>query len=220
MARQAQAADVTFRAAVADCAYGDVDDFRGELRHTGLPLVMALKRRRGTWLYGGQAHTPLDAARELRWNGPRAPGDWILVTRTFRDGHAATWWAADATLGWWGPDSPTRLVVATTDPVTLPEKNTWYLATDLPRPGAPRATDSPHPRPTQTGGQRGGRISPTSPDRPCCPQAIRNVRSWLTPSITLKRWWQAWSTRPPPTQLQARIDAVTSGRPINLNRPD
>ena len=26
------------------------------------------------------------------------------MTRTFRDGHAQTWWAADASLGWWGPD--------------------------------------------------------------------------------------------------------------------
>ena len=26
------------------------------------------------------------------------------MTRTFRDGHAETRYAADATLGWWGPD--------------------------------------------------------------------------------------------------------------------
>jgi hypothetical protein len=38
------------------------------------------------------------------------------VTRTFRDGHAETWYAADATLGWWGPDGFTHLVVATADP--------------------------------------------------------------------------------------------------------
>ncbi|WP_170047307.1 hypothetical protein [Couchioplanes caeruleus] len=28
-------------------------------------------------------------------------------------------------------------MVATTDPQTLPDKATWYLATDLPRPGGP-----------------------------------------------------------------------------------
>ena len=53
------------------------------------------------------AHTPVDAARALAWGGPDDPGDWQPVTRTFRDGHAETWWAADATLGWWGPDGVT-----------------------------------------------------------------------------------------------------------------
>src|SRR2546428_684398 len=62
----------------------------------------------------------------------------------FRDGHAETWWAADARLGGWGPDGARRLVVATADPGTLPPKATWYLVTSLPRPGAPREADSPH----------------------------------------------------------------------------
>jgi hypothetical protein len=44
------------------------------------------------------------------------------VTRTFRDGHAERWFAADAQLGWWGPDDFTRLVAATADPGTLPER--------------------------------------------------------------------------------------------------
>ncbi|MDX2751923.1 hypothetical protein PV372_17290, partial [Streptomyces scabiei] len=54
------------------------------------------------------------------------------MERHFRDGHTETWWAADARLGGYGPDSPCRLVVATTDPVDLPEKATWFLATNLP----------------------------------------------------------------------------------------
>jgi hypothetical protein len=89
--------------------------------------------------------TPVDAARALAWHGPGDPGDWQPVTRAFRDGHAGTWWAAEAALGWWGPDGTTRLVVATADPATLPEKATWYLATNLPRPGGPRQAASPHP---------------------------------------------------------------------------
>src|SRR5271156_703028 len=101
--------------------------------------------RRGTWAYGPDAHTPVDAARVLAWDGPDDPGDWQPVTRTFRDGHTETWWAADATLGWWGPDGLTRLVVATADPGTLPGKATWYLATNLPRPGGPREAGSVHP---------------------------------------------------------------------------
>ena len=106
---------------------------------------MALKPRRGTWAYGPDAHTPADSARALAWHGPDDPGDWQPVTRAFRDGHAETWFAADATLGWWGPDGARRLVVATADPATLPPKATWYLVTNLPRPGGPREADSPHP---------------------------------------------------------------------------
>jgi hypothetical protein len=103
LAVRARDAGFAFRAVAADSAYGDQDGFRGELAEAGLPFVMALKPRRGTWAYGPDAHTPVDAARALAWGGPDDPGDWRPVTRTFRDGHAETWFAADATLGWWGP---------------------------------------------------------------------------------------------------------------------
>ncbi|MET7718777.1 hypothetical protein [Streptomyces sp. NPDC005407] len=121
----------------ADCAYGDQDSFRAGLHAAGLPFVMALKPRHGTWAYGPDAHTPVDAARLLAWRDPEHPGDWSRIERTFRDGHTATWWAAEARLGWWGPDGNVRLVVANADPATLPAKATWYLATDLPRPRLP-----------------------------------------------------------------------------------
>ena len=87
----------------------------------------------------------MDAAREVRWGGPEDPGDWQPVTRSFRDGHTETWWAAEATLGWWGPDGARRLVAVTADPGTLPGKATWYLVTNLPRPGGPRETGTAHP---------------------------------------------------------------------------
>jgi hypothetical protein len=48
-------------------------------------------------------------------------------------------------LSGYGPGSRCRLVVATTDPATLPPKATWYLATNLPHPDAPHATTGPHP---------------------------------------------------------------------------
>ena len=60
-------------------------------------------------------------------------------------GPAGTWWAAEATLGGWGPGGVRRLVVATADPATLSDKVTWYLVTNLPRPGGPRQARSPHP---------------------------------------------------------------------------
>src|SRR6266480_3578376 len=145
LAVRARDAGFAFRAVCADSAYGDQDGFRGELAEAGLPFVMALKPRRGTWAYGPDAHTPVDAAGELAWDGPEDPGDWHPVTRAFRDGHTETWYAADATLGWWGPDGARRLVAATADPATLPPKATWYLVTNLPRPGGPREADSPHP---------------------------------------------------------------------------
>src|SRR5437773_3620345 len=217
---------------------------------------MALKPRRGTWAYGADAHTPVDAARALAWDGPDDPGDWQAVTRAFRDGHTETWWAADASLGWWGPDGTRRLVAVTADPGTLPDKATWYLVTNLPRPaararttapGRPRAwmrsrgsmgcgtgwsspisrsrtswagptsrsaptspsaatrcwstarspsagpPGRPHPGRHQAAAQRGGIVRlPQQPQAhrvlppvPSWPHALRAVRSWLTPAITL-----------------------------------
>jgi hypothetical protein len=145
LAIRAQAAGFVFRAVAADSAYGDQDGFRGELAEAGLPFVMALKPRRGTWAYGPDAHTPVDAARALAWHGPDDPGDWQAVIRTFRGGRTETWYAADAALGWWGPDGARRLVAATADPATLPEKATWYLVTNLPRPGGPQEATTSHP---------------------------------------------------------------------------
>jgi hypothetical protein len=62
------------------------------------------------------------------------------VTRRFRDGHGETWWAAEAKLRGYGPNRATRLVVATTDPATLPRLTTWYLSTNLPLAGVPHAS--------------------------------------------------------------------------------
>jgi hypothetical protein len=100
---------------------------------------LALKPRKGTWAPADQAHTPVEAAGDLGWHGPTKPGRWRRVIRRFRDGHTETWWAADATLGGWGPDRPLRLVVATTNPASLPGHSTWYLLTNRPRPATRRA---------------------------------------------------------------------------------
>ena len=145
LAVQAREAGFAFRAVAADSAYGDQDGFRAGLAEAGLPFVMARRPHRGTWARDADAHTPVDAARALAWDGPDDPGDWHPVTRTFRDGHTETWRAAEARLGGWGLDSARRLVVATADPGTLPDKLTWYLVTNLPRPGGPREAGSPHP---------------------------------------------------------------------------
>jgi hypothetical protein len=139
LVQAAQQAGVRFRAVVADCAYGDNPGFTDALGAAGVRFVLALKPRKGTWAPADQAHTPVEAAGELGWHGPKKPGRWRRVTRRFRDGHTETWWAADATLGGFGPDQRLRLVVATTDPASLPGHSSWYLLTNLPRPATRRA---------------------------------------------------------------------------------
>ncbi len=144
LVKAARIAGVPFRAVVADCAYGDNVNFEAGLWQDGLPYVVSLKPSKGSWAPAGAAHTPAQAARRLRWRGPAHPDDWRPVERRFRDGHGETWWAADLTFSGYGPERLVRLVVATTDPAKLPTISTWYLTTNLPRPGSSRAADSPH----------------------------------------------------------------------------
>jgi SRSO17 transposase len=139
LVQAARAAGIAFRAVVADCAYGDNPGFTQALGAAGVPFVLALKPRKGTWAPADHAHTPTEAASELGWRGSNRPGRWRRVTRRFRDGHTQTWWAGDAALGGWGPQRPLRLVVASTDPARLPAMSTWYLLTNLPRPAGRRA---------------------------------------------------------------------------------
>jgi DDE superfamily endonuclease len=141
----ARKAGIGFRAVVADCFYGDNEGFTQALGRAKVAYVLAVKPRKGVWAPAEEAHTPREAAAELAWTSPSQPGDWTPITRRFRDGHAETWWAADAKLpaAGWGPDRRIRLVVATTDPARLPKLTTWYLATNLPRPGRHRRAPAP-----------------------------------------------------------------------------
>jgi SRSO17 transposase len=142
LVQAARRAGIAFRAVVADCFYGDNVGFTEALGRAGVALVLAVKPRKGVWAPEEEAHTPREAAAELAWTSPEQPGDWTRVTRRFRDGHTESWWAADASLpaAGWGPDRRLRLVVATTDPARLPKLTTWYLVTNLPRPGGRRAS--------------------------------------------------------------------------------
>jgi hypothetical protein len=151
LVQAARQAGIAFRAVVADCFYGDNPGFTQALTAAKVPFVLALKPRKGTWAPAEAAHTPVEAARELEWGGPSRPGQWRRVTRRFRDGHTETWWAADATLGGFGPDQRLRLVVATTDPASLPGHSSWYLLTNLPRPSKP-------PRPAGQPGRGGAPV--------------------------------------------------------------
>jgi SRSO17 transposase len=89
LAIRARDAGFTFRAVTADCAYGDQDGFRGELADAGLPFVMALKPRRGTWAYGADAHPggcrPRAGLGRARGSRRLAPGDAHVPRRAHRD---------------------------------------------------------------------------------------------------------------------------------------
>ena len=64
LAAAAGRAGMAFRAAVADRAYGHLDNFRAELRQcqstrqAGLAWVMAVRPRHGTWAYGAEGAHP------------------------------------------------------------------------------------------------------------------------------------------------------------------
>jgi SRSO17 transposase len=133
----ARAAGIPFEAVVADSVYGENATFERALWEAGVPYVLSVYPSRGSWGPAEAAHTPEEAARELRWTSAEKPGDWTAVERSFRDGHTETWWAADLRLAGYGPDRPTRLVAATTDPATLPAAHTWYLITNRPHPTTP-----------------------------------------------------------------------------------
>jgi len=145
LVQAAQAAGIPFRAVVADSLYGEHPEFTRVLWQADLPFVLAVKPSEIVWTLPPSRPLPPEAADRLRW-GPRNdaqhPGAWTAVLRRFHDGHEETWWAVDLELGGtYGPQRSHRLVVATSDPRTLPKASTWYLVTNLPLPGTTRARE-------------------------------------------------------------------------------
>jgi hypothetical protein len=220
----AQQAKIPFRVVVADCFYGDNEGFCAALGAAKVAYVLAVKPRKGVWAPAEEVHTPREAAAELAWTSPDQPGDWTKVTRRFRDGHTQTWWAADASLpaAGWGPDRRLRLVVATTDPATLPKLATWYLVTNLPRPERRRARPALAPADlaevvrlyglrnwveqgyTQVKGELGWADFQVRSDR-----AIR--RHWQLVCCAFSFCWRAWfaehPAQPAPAEPQAAAPA-------------
>jgi DDE superfamily endonuclease len=243
LAVRARMAGFTFRAVAADSAYGDQDGFRGELAEAGLPFVMALRPRHGIWARAEDAHTPVDAARALAWGGPDDPGDWQAVTRRFRDGHAGTWYAADARLGAWGPDGARRLVACGEDrrrpgaveEGTIPEGHRYHHRArpghDRPGPPARRPEGLRHeparlehgrcrgyrclPRPLE-----GGAVVPHDQGATCGPGrcstiSVRPSRpTW--PSCSLPWPWPATCRTPlaPASRRSSRPCARHAQRPL------
>jgi hypothetical protein len=132
-----------FRAIVADSFYGENETFRRGLQRLKVGFVLALKPSHCWWHCDADVGSLAEVAEAAVWEGPERPGAWEPVVRTFRDGHAETWWALEVVAGPYGPDKPQRALVVTTDPRQLPAVTTWYLLTNLPAPGSERAATNP-----------------------------------------------------------------------------
>jgi hypothetical protein len=104
--------------------------------------VLALKPSHAWWHPEAEVGSFQEAASEAGWERAEHPGRWIKVIRTFRDGSAQDWWALELDIRPYGPDKQERVIVATTDPATLPDLTTFYLITNLPAPESPRAQNS------------------------------------------------------------------------------
>jgi DDE superfamily endonuclease len=143
LVRQAVQASIPFRAVVADSFYGEDRGVKGGLRALGVGYVLALKPSHVWWHPEGAIGSFQEAAQAGGWKSPEQPGQWVKVTRTFRDGSSQDWWVLEVITGPYGPSKQERVVIATTDPVTLPSLSTLYLVTNLPAPGSQRAADSP-----------------------------------------------------------------------------
>ena len=137
LVQAARAAGIPFRAVVADSLYGEHPEFTRTMWQADIPYVLAIKPSQVVWTPPPEPESPWavlwEAADRLRWtarNDAERPGAWTAVVRRFHDGHEETWWALDLRLGSYAPEYPTRLVVATADPRTLPAASTWYLVTN------------------------------------------------------------------------------------------
>src|SRR6266567_7100632 len=142
LVRRAVQAHLPFRAVVADSFYGEDRGVKGGLRALGVGYVLALKPSHAWWHPIRAIGSFQEAAQAARWQSAERPGRWVKITRTFRDGSSQDWWALEVITGPYGPHKQERVVIATTDPLTLPDLTTFYLVTNLPAPGTPRAADS------------------------------------------------------------------------------
>lgn len=142
LVRRAIATQIPFRAVVADSFYGEDYGVRRGLADLAVGYVLALKPSHTWWHPEAELGSFQEAAQTAGWQNAERPGRWVKVTRTFRDGSSQDWWALEVVSGPYGPHKRERVVIATTDPHTLPDLTTFYLVTNLPAPGSERAQES------------------------------------------------------------------------------
>ena len=91
--------------------------------------MLAVTPSQVVWTPAPEPESPGEAAPRLRGRArqnARHPGAWTAVVRRLHDGHEQTWWAVDLhRSGRYGPERAHRLVVATSDPRTLPTARSW-----------------------------------------------------------------------------------------------
>jgi SRSO17 transposase len=116
---------IPFRAVVGDILYGEHRKFKEGLENKGTPYVLAFKPSHAWWHPVEEVGWVEGVAQAAYWNGPDDPGEWIKLERSFRDGHREVWWALEAECRAFSPEKDRRLVVATTDPATLPHLTSW-----------------------------------------------------------------------------------------------
>jgi hypothetical protein len=133
---------IPFRAMVGDILYGEHRKLKEGLEDRQIPYVLALKPSHAWWHRVGEVGWVEGVALSSHWGGPEDPGEWVELERRFRDGHTEVWWALEARCAPYGPEKTSRLVVATTDPASLPHLTSWYLTTNLPTLGSKRAEHS------------------------------------------------------------------------------
>jgi hypothetical protein len=128
-----------FGAVIGDILYGEYRKFKEGLEQKGIPYVLSLKPSHAWWHPMDEVGWVEGVAQSAYWNGLNDPSEWVKLERRFRAGHTEAWWALEAQCGAFSVEKSRRLVVASTDPTTLPSRTSWYLATNLPAPGSRRA---------------------------------------------------------------------------------
>ena len=152
---------------------------RGQRRVRGGPapgavscFVLGLKPSKGAWVREHRRHAGGGSPTRQRWDGPTRGGTLRRLdarrAARYRDGHTEVWWATEPRFAGYRPEGPVRLVVATTDPVTLPHPDhlvPGHEPAPAGRPGPRRPAVRPRRpgrgaapvRPPELGGTRLGR---------------------------------------------------------------
>lgn len=138
---QARAKGVPFKAVVADSLYGEHRAFKKALNEQGIAFVVTLKPSHDWYHSVGDIGCVGDIAEAAPWQ-VAAPGMWKEVKRCYRDGTEETWWLLEANAGPFRLERKRRLVIATTDPGSLPDGSTLFLETNAPIPGTLWAQES------------------------------------------------------------------------------
>jgi hypothetical protein len=135
-----------FRAVVAKCPQSECARLEEALQAARVPYVLALQPSDDcSAARSDAAHALAPTDRMFRRGRLAAPSDWSPIVRRLGDGRDETWWAAERCAQTDERAHAGRAVVATTDPIVLPAAHTWYLVTNLPRPGSPPSGDAPIP---------------------------------------------------------------------------